>query len=55
MIHQPQRMADNISSAAFSGERNQGFQLAYNSGRVDINYHISQPGVFFGPLSEKQC
>lgn len=35
-------MADNISSAAFSGDSNQGFQLANNSGRVDVNYHITQ-------------
>ena len=44
-------MADNISSAAFSGDRNQGFQLVYNSGRVDVNYHISRSGVFFRALS----
>ena len=43
-------MADNISSAAFSGERNQGFQLAHNSGHVDVSYHISQSGVFFRTL-----
>ena len=44
-------MADNISSAAFSGDRNQGFQLAYNSGRVDVSYRISQSGIFFRTLS----
>ena len=44
-------MSGNISRAAFSGDRNQGFQLAYNSGRVDVNYHVSQSGVFFRALS----
>ncbi|KAL8823653.1 MAG: hypothetical protein Q9191_005667 [Dirinaria sp. TL-2023a] len=39
-------MAEKISSAAFSGDSNQGFQLAYNSGRVDLNYHVTQSGVF---------
>ena len=47
-------MADNISSAAFSGDRNQGFQLAYNSGRVDVNYHTSRSGMFFRTLSLKR-
>ena len=47
-------MADNISSAAFLDDRNQGFQLAYNSGRVDVNYHVLQSGVFFRALSLKK-
>ncbi|KAL9611366.1 MAG: hypothetical protein Q9167_003985 [Letrouitia subvulpina] len=42
-------MADNISSAAFAGDRNQGFQLAYNSGRVDVNYNIAQPAQGLRP------
>ncbi|KAL9591261.1 MAG: hypothetical protein Q9179_007901 [Wetmoreana sp. 5 TL-2023] len=35
-------MADNISSAAFAGDRNQGFQLGNNAGQVHVNYHIAQ-------------
>lgn len=46
-------MADNIASAAISGDRNQGFKLAYNSGRVDVNYYIAQSGMFYNkPLLE---
>lgn len=43
-------MAENISGAAFSGDSNQGFQLASNSGHVDVSYHISQSGMFFRTL-----
>ncbi|KAL8909866.1 MAG: hypothetical protein Q9171_004816 [Xanthocarpia ochracea] len=35
-------MADNISSVAFAGDRNQGFQLGNNSGQVHVDYHIVQ-------------
>lgn len=35
----------HISSAAFSGDCNQGFQLAYNSGHVDVRYQVTQPGM----------
>ena len=44
-------MANNISSAAFLGNRNQGFQLAHNFGHVNVSYHISQSGTFFHALS----
>ena len=44
-------MANNTSSAAFSGDRNQGFQLTNNSGHVDVSYHISRSGAFFHALS----
>ena len=51
-------MAHNTSSAAFSGDRNQGFQLAYNSGHVDVSYHIAHSGMSLScfcrvPPSEK--
>ncbi len=36
-------MADNISSATFVGDRNQGFQLGNNAGQVQVNYHIAAP------------